>query len=567
MRLVGSRWLKRGVEGILTGIGGDTLALGGQLEVTPVSVLTEGTAYQAPPGVLEELDDPTSALSGRGVEFNEKSLGLRYRDLGSGDRIEVYNRFLQRPRNFLSYSELWLWAVARQGGWGPEVSTDFFVKIGSDPDNFYLYRSRLDPAANPSGISAQDWLPERVLRFSEWTTLRRWAEQELLTAVRPPGAPPVIVWSPDSTYAVVLKDRARAPNLAAIREISIGVWNRGDFPVDGELWVNELRLGGGIGTHGTARYVNVALDAGEFIEARLDYSSQGPRFRQLDEDPTYQGDGDVSLTGTVHLGTALPESWGWDLPLSVAYRRSGRDPFFLEGTDLRTQGLVGLRTPEYRETRVSLSFRPSGSTGNAIVDAGLSGLDARVTVIRSSGTSLTTASRTSGVTGSIGYSWRPRPRTFPVLPGFLEPIARVLIPGVMLQRLRETEFQWSPEEIGIQSGIDRQTLTVDRFDSILTDPETELVGRVPAPESWLESRARVALRPFQGLVASLDMATRRDLLDPVEGVRDPRARAAVEVQRRRLFGIDVGWETRREIVGRLTFQPSLSNWLRANLRI
>ena len=567
MRLVGSRWLKRGVEGVLTGVGGDTLAVGGQLEVTPVSVLTEGDAYRAPPSVLEELDDPTSAVSGRGVEFNEKSLALRYRDLGSGDRAEVYNRFLQRPRNFLSYGELRLWVVARDGSWGTETPTDFFVKIGSDPDNFYLYRSRLQPASNPGAVSAQDWLPERVLRFDEWTSLRRQAEQELLAQERPPGAPPVVVWSADSTYAVVLRDRARAPNLAAVREISMGVWNRGQFPVDGEVWINELRLGGGLRTHGTASYLNVAIDGGEFFQARLDYTGQGPRFRQLEEDPTYQADNAVSLSSTFNLGTAVPREWGWDLPLSVAYRWSDRDPFFLEGTDLGTEGLPGLRTTGSRETRVSFSSQSLGSTGNAIVDAGLGGLDARVTVIRSSGTNLTTENRTSGVTGAIGYSWRPEPRTVAVLPGFLESFARILLPGALFQRIQETEFRWSPEEIEFQSGIDRQTLTVDRFANILIDPETGPAGTLAAPESWLDSTARLALRPFQGLGLSLDMSTRRDLLDPAEGVRDPRVRAVVESQRGQLFGQDTGWETRRAVVGRFTFQPSLPRWVRVDFGV
>ena len=265
------------------------------------------------------------------------------------------------------------------------------------------------------------------------------------------------------------------------------------------------------------------------------------------------------------MGAAVPEGWGWDLPVSIAHRWSDRDPFFLEGTDLRTQGLSGLRTTGFKETRVSLSFRPSGSTGNTLVDAGLSGLDARVTVIRSSGTSLTTENRTSGVTGAVGYSWRPTPRAISLLPGFLEPIARILLPGAILQRLRETEFRWNPEEVGFQSGVDRQTLRVDRFDDILTDPETAPVGTVAAPESWLESRARLALRPFEGFGMSLDVTTKRDLLDPAEGVRDLRVRPAVEAQRARLFGQDIGWETRREVVGRFTVQPRLPSWVRADL--
>lgn len=565
MRLVGSRWVKRGVEGVLQGLGGDTLAVGGDLEVTPVSVLSEGSAYQAPPGVLGNLDDPAAAVSGRGVEFNEKSLGLRFRNLGSGDRVEVYNRFLQRPRSFLSYGEMRLWVVARSGSWNAGEPAQFFMKVGTDADNFYLYRSPLDPASDPDAVGAQDWLPERVIRFSEWMTLREQAERELLEVERDPDAPPVTVWSADSTYAVVLKDRARAPNLAAVREVSIGVMNTGGSPVDGEVWVNELRLGAGIRTPGTAQYLNMEIDGGEAFQLRLDYSGQGPRFQELTVAPTYQADNDVSLSGTLQLGTLVPAEWGWDLPLSVAQRWSSRDPLFLEGTDLRTRDLERVRTSGFRETRVSVAFRPSGSTGNGIVDAALSGLDARFSFARSSGSSLTTENRATVATGVVGYSWRPRSRTVPLVPGFLEPLIRILLPGVFVQRLMETRLQWSPEEVSVRSGVTRRTLDVDRFEEILTGQPP--AGTGTAPESWLDSSARLALRPFQGLGMSLDMTTRRDLLDPLRGVRDPRVRPAVEAERERFLGRDVGWETLREIVGRVTFQPRLPDWMRANLGI
>ena len=36
------------------------------------------------------------------------------------------------------------------------------------------------------------------------------------------------VWSADSTYALVYENRARAPNLAAIRELSFAVYNGRD---------------------------------------------------------------------------------------------------------------------------------------------------------------------------------------------------------------------------------------------------------------------------------------------------------------------------------------------------
>ena len=96
-----------------------------------------------------------------------------------------------------------------------------------------------------SGLTAADWLPrDPRVDFGVWLNLRRQAEELLTSAPPAPGDPPVEIWSADSTYAVVLADRGRAPNLAAVREISIGVWNETGQPTSGEIWVDdELRLG------------------------------------------------------------------------------------------------------------------------------------------------------------------------------------------------------------------------------------------------------------------------------------------------------------------------------------
>ncbi|MDH3208462.1 MAG: hypothetical protein OEO79_17815, partial [Gemmatimonadota bacterium] len=220
MRLVGSRWIKRAGEGVLTGMAGDTLSGFGRVEVSTVSRVTEGGAYSSPPGVLEELEDPTTAFAGQGIEFNEKSLGLAFEDVPAGGRAEVYHRFPQRPRNFLAYGEARLWVVAREGDFGPGRPNQFFLKVGSDPENFYLFRTELSQPAAGSGVTPADWLPELRVAFDRWFELRLRAETLLAETGAGPGDAPVEVWSIDSTYAVVLKDRGRAPNLAAVRELS-----------------------------------------------------------------------------------------------------------------------------------------------------------------------------------------------------------------------------------------------------------------------------------------------------------------------------------------------------------
>ena len=217
-------------RGFWRGSGGDTARVSGRVEVGPVSRLTVGDAYSSPPGVIEQLDDPGAALGGQGIEFVERSLAIAFEGVADGNRAEVYTRFPQRPRDFLSYQEARLWVVAPNGGFVPELPAYFFFKIGTDDQNFYLFRRPLAGTEAPGVATAEEWAPEVVISFEEWLRLRREAELRLIVDPRGPDDPPLVVWSADSAYAIHMQDRGRAPNLAAVREMSLGVAkpHRGD---------------------------------------------------------------------------------------------------------------------------------------------------------------------------------------------------------------------------------------------------------------------------------------------------------------------------------------------------
>src|SRR5690606_25862435 len=245
-------------HGILAGAVGSGPGLGAgvtRFEVGPVSGLTDGAAYQSPPGVREQLQDPTQSFALGGVEYNEKALRLVYTDLEPDERAEIYFRYAQEPRNFLSYRQLRLWAVARAGNWGPQGGERLQVTLGTDKRNFYLFQTRLNPSLNGGAVTADAWRPEIVIDFDRWIALRSEAEQLLITAPPPPGEP-LVLWSPDSAYAVVLEERGRAPNLAAVREISFAIYNAGGAPASGEVWLNDMRLGGAMRDPGYAGQVN-----------------------------------------------------------------------------------------------------------------------------------------------------------------------------------------------------------------------------------------------------------------------------------------------------------------------
>jgi len=565
MRLVGSRWLKRAGEGILSGLGGDTLALGGRMEVATVSRVTEGDQYQSPPFVLEELVDPTTAFAGQGIEFNEKSLGLKFEDVPSGARAEAYHRFPQRPRNFLRYRQARVWVASRSGDFGPDRDAWFFMKVGTDPDNFYLYRTRLNPPAGAAGVTPEDWLPEVVVDFEEWFDLRQRAEDALLLSPPGPGDAPLVLWSVDSTYAITLQDRGRAPDLAHVREISVGVANQGTVPLSGEVWIDELRLGRPVRETGMASSLDAVLDAAGVLTSRLSLTNRGALFHQLRDEPTYQADQTLALTSTLRLDQWAPSAWGIEMPLTLSLDRMSQDPKFLANSDLRADRLRGLRPTESRSTRVGVGFRKTTPTANPWVGLVLDGLDARLAYVETDGSTVTTEAESSGLSAGIGWTREPHDRSLAVIPDFAEGFVRAVLPGFLERRLLGARLRLTPERVSVGTSYLNQDSRTLRFERIVELPGDTSTVATAAPRETMETAADVRLRPFGPLDAAVTLLTVRDLLPPEEAVADPRVQDLLREERARLSGLDLGWETNRTLRTRIGFRPRLLDWLRSDV--
>ena len=563
MRLLGSRWVKRGESGILQGVSGDVSGTGGQLEVGPVSGLSQGGDYQSPPGVLNQLDDPSQAFSGPGVEFNEGALSIRVRDLGPGERAEVYSRFPQRPRDFLTYRQGRIWVVGRDGDWGPQ-GAQFFLKVGSDSENFYLFRTNRKPAPGEGGVNASDWLPEILIDFNRWLELRRLAEEELIRNPPSPGGPPVEVWSADSTYAVFLKDRARAPNLAAVRELSLGIWNPNSTPLQGTVWVNELRLSQAVQDAGLAGYMDMNLEAPGLLRASVSYSGQGSYFRQLTEDPAYQSDGRLALHTFLELGRVAPEEWGVSIPLSVTHARRDQDPTFLAQTDLRADRIPGLRETGASDTRVEVGFRKTTPVGNPVLDPILGGLSLRAGYTRARLSTTTLESSGSGVDARADFQKELEVRDVPLVPGFARGLVRLILPAGVEEDVVGTRLRWSPERIRLGTLYTRREQEAFRYEQILSLPGDSEVTPTRSPRKTLETNALVAFRPVPPLTAEISFFSVRDLLEPELSALDPQVHPLLARERWEAGFLDLGWETNRNLRTRVGFSPSLASWLRTD---
>src|SRR5262249_37939026 len=152
MRLVGAPWVKRAGTPI-AGLGGQIGQPHGEVIASVASTENQSDLnYTPPPGVTDQGQTVTGAISAGTGPSNEHSLRLIGTDVRAGERAEAYFRFPEGDRNFLGYRKLRVWARGRGVGWDNK-DLAFYIKVGQDQNNFYFYRQN---------VSTTTWLPEAV---------------------------------------------------------------------------------------------------------------------------------------------------------------------------------------------------------------------------------------------------------------------------------------------------------------------------------------------------------------------------------------------------------------------
>ena len=566
MRIIGSRWTKRDVDGVLSGLIGDRpspAAAATQVRVGPVSRITDRATYTSPPGIRDELQDPSAQFGASGIEVNEKSLRLAYDGLEAGDRAEIYFRYPQQPRSLMEYRQLRLWALARAGNWGPQGGERLLVKAGTDPRNYYLFQTRLKPAPGSGSAKPGDWLPEIVIDFDRWFQLRVEAENRL--ARLGPGTQDT-VWSADSTYALVLEDRARAPNLAAIREVSFAVYNGGIGPAAGEVWIDDIRLDHPVRDPGTAASLNLDM-SNDFMAVTVGYGRQSPVFRQLDQDASFVGSGDLSLSGRAQLDRMLPESWGLDMPVSVSHSSSSRNPDFLERSDVIANDLTGLRDSGGGSTSFGVRISKRTPSANPILGLVADGTTLSLGYDDAHSSTITSRNESGGFRGAIDYRRDIARHDIDIVPGFLESALRAITPAAIerttfFERLAEGRVRWSPERVGFGSSYVNATARSFRYTSILEDSADTRLRPIESPRRLLDNTAEITLAPVSAITASLSVRSARDLLDAERASPIAPAQQALQHARSSFAGADIGWESNRTVNSTVSFRPLIASWLR-----
>ena len=557
LRLVGSPWVRR-AESPIAGISGSLGEPTGEVIASIVS--TENQAdlgYESPPGVIESVSRRGGDRDELGTQINEKSLRLIARGLQVGQRAEAYLRFPAGPQNVLGYRALRVWMRGRGAEW---EAGDYqaFIKLGSDDRNFYLYRA---PARSVS------WEPEFVIELEVWRQLRAELESRWLIGAPPSGAAecgssdPNAYVACDGPYLVHLADPGiNPPNLAAVQELSAGIYRSAGSAPEAELWVDDIRLSSPVSRVGTALAVDTRLVASDVGSVSAAYIRQDGQFHQINSDPTYRTTGTLQLNTNWQLDRFLPPSLGLSVPLTVSYNRSDVSPQLLTGTDIRGDALEGLRKPQSWSANYNLAIRRSQRGSNWLIRGLVDPFSVAAVLTQGRARTELTDANSDAYSVVLGYALQ-LPRRGPRLPfgGLVGGLPKWLRESEGGKALAKATFSLAPSSIRWSSGISRDRADYSLFSvPVVRQDDPTIRPALSLTHLWRNSGG-LTWQPLGMLSLNGDLTSTRDLRVYPDSTSLGRLAYA---ERRFLLGVPIGVERDRTLTTTLALTPRLSSWLR-----
>jgi cell surface protein SprA len=291
--------------------------------------------YVLPPGVSRQTDPGQAQL----IAQNEQAMVLRINNVAPKDARAVYKNVAYDMRQ---YKRLQMFVHAEcLPDFDPIQDKDItcFIRIGSDlKNNYYEYEIPLN--LTPEGVyndkSNEDrlkvWLPENMFDFplsvfTEAKTARNRAKRAGNSNVG--NTIPYEIYDPEklANKVTVLGN----PTLEDIQSIMIGVRNKTDHEVSGEVWVNELRLCEFNEQGGVAAMANAALSVSDIaqvnVAGRLEtagYGSIESNVLDRNMENMYQ----LSVSAALEAGRLFPEKAKLQIPLYVSYTNETLSPDF-----------------------------------------------------------------------------------------------------------------------------------------------------------------------------------------------------------------------------------------------
>lgn len=305
--------------------------------------------YRQPAGAIRAQDRGTQIQSLQ----NEQSIVMEVENLGP-QSVQLAKRVYPGGLNLLEYSNMRMFVHGE--GYNNREDLELVMRFGNDLENsYYEYRQPVTPSdesfpfmpfdpsdnAQLEDEAREIWLYDENsmnIVLAAFNQLKQLRDQSINHDSSEPYERSDILEdaAPGATVAIVGN-----PSLGRVTEIGMGIRNPYDpddpngpgTPIlDGQLWLNELRVSGYDNERGWAANAQASWKLADFATVNGNLTRQTQGFGSLDSrlgQRRVNNELAYDLNTTINLHRLIPERYGWNIPLSMSTRRSSSIPKFL----------------------------------------------------------------------------------------------------------------------------------------------------------------------------------------------------------------------------------------------
>ncbi len=494
--IVGNEWQERGVfseYGAVETVVNDSLH--GTLNVivintedNPSRYSSEATpgSYSAPPKGVEGILDPITQLRSK-----EQSLVIRADDLEPGHTV-VADKLFQgsKAKDFIHYKTMKMfvhgWDRIRGGSYESSFTDyelengsnlEFFFRFGETDRDFYEIRRPIYPGwdeRNHLELNLAD-LANFKLSLEDSLFIFRSDNKEEGKGDPEGALYDTLRWSeldPDIKYASkILADGSTIavkgkPSLSRVKLLKTGFTNHSESPMTGEIWLDELRLSDVEKNTATAYRANVSMQFADVAKINMDIQKDDADFHNVQEQ-FGKGRNSVAtnISGSLSMHKFLPSSWGLNIPVSLAYRKSEAQPKYIHGSDIRIadldeslQDTVETMTDRKESYSWNVSLAKKVKSEHWLPKYTIDNMSVKVGATNSTASNATKSEQNSEkVDGSFSYKLNFG-NDFKFAPfTFMEPVPWI---G---EKIASTEIGYLPSNMGFDgSMVENKSSSVDR---------------------------------------------------------------------------------------------------------
>ena len=267
----------------------------------------------------------------------EQSLVLDYENLEPGHQVAA-TRVLRKNANYTKYTRLRMYVHGDSLDSyvvGPDSSSmELFVRFGADTTNYYEVISQVFPGWD-NGIDGWRGNEVEVDLLTMAFLKGRLQNMPADSTGRFPTLLDSIVVDSDLRGGEPALYRIRGnPSMQQVRQLTIGLRNRGDQDFSGRVFVDELRLDAVRNDPGRAAYMKVATNLADFMNVDSEVTWQQEDFRTINDTGRNRSDLKTSINTKTQLDKLLPGRWAVSIPLRANFSRDKSLPRFGPNSDV-----------------------------------------------------------------------------------------------------------------------------------------------------------------------------------------------------------------------------------------